>query len=95
MLEMYREALRLRRELRLGEQGEGHGVAFDDAAPAGVLVLDRGEIRIVVNTTSAPVPLAEVTGGAEHEVLLRSVPVGPTGEDRVAADSALWLRRSR
>ncbi|MDN5898988.1 MAG: DUF3459 domain-containing protein, partial [Brachybacterium sp.] len=94
VLELYREALRLRRRLRLGEQGEGHGVVFADAAPVGVLIVDRGDVRIVVNTTSEPVPLAEVTSGVEYEVLLRSVPVGVEGEDlAVAADSTLWLRR--
>src|SRR5690625_6307237 len=93
---MYRAALRLRRRLRLGEQGEGHGVVFDESAPAGVLVLDRGEVRVVVNTTSSPVPLSDVTGGEELEVLLRSVPLGPGGEEQVvAADSAVWLQRGR
>ena len=96
VLEMYRAALRLRRRLRLGEQGEGHGVVFDESAPAGVLVLDRGEVRVVVNTTSSPVPLSDVTGGEELEVLLRSVPLGPGGEEQVvAADSAVWLQRRR
>ncbi|MGO1683616.1 MAG: glycoside hydrolase family 13 protein [Brachybacterium sp.] len=95
VLEMYREALRLRRELRLGEQGETHGVRFEEAAPQGVLIMDRGEIRVVVNTTAAPVALAEVTGGAEYEVLLRSMPVEAGSEEQVAADSALWLQRRR
>src|SRR5699024_4586416 len=86
---------RLRRRLRLGEQGEGHGVVFDESAPAGVLVLDRGEVRVVVNTTSSPVPLSDVTGGAELEALLRSVPLGPGGEEQVvAADSAVMPPRA-
>lgn len=95
VLEMYREALRLRRELRLGVQGETHGVRFEEAAPQGVLIMDRGEIRVVVNTTAAPVALAEVTGGAEYEVLLRSMPVEAGNEEQVAADSVLWLQRRR
>src|SRR5699024_950249 len=90
---MYRAALRLRRRLRLGEQGEGHGVVFDESAPAGVLVLDRGEVRVVVNTTSSPVPLSDVTGGEELEVMPRSVPLGPRGEEQAAG--ACWLQRSR
>src|SRR5690625_7634260 len=93
---MYRAALRLRRRLRLGEQGEGHGVVFDESAPAGVLVLDRGEVREVVNTTSSPVPLSDVTGGDALEVLLRSVPAGPGGEEQGGAGrSATWPRRTR
>ena len=96
VLELYRETLRLRRELRLGELGDGSGVRFEDSAPEGVLILDRGDVRVVVNTTSVPVPLAEVSGASDAEVLLRSIPVGTDGGERsVAADSALWLRRSR
>ena len=95
MLELYRRALRLRRELRLGEHGEGPGVVFEDSAPEGVLVLDHGEVRVVVNTSGSPVDLAEVTGGAGAQVLLRSVPAAAGAEPSVAADSAVWLRLPR
>ena len=80
MLELYRRALRLRRELRLGEHDEGTEVVFEESAPAGVLVLDHGAVRVVVNTSSSPIDLTDVTGGAGAEVLLRSAPVGTEGE---------------
>ncbi|MGO2047905.1 MAG: alpha-amylase family glycosyl hydrolase, partial [Brachybacterium tyrofermentans] len=95
VLEMYRSALHLRRKLQLGVQSEAAGVVFAQTAPDGVLVLDRGDLRVVVNTTSAPVPLAEVTDDQGYEVLLRSVPTGPDGAEQVAADSALWMRLTR
>ncbi|MGO2605971.1 MAG: glycoside hydrolase family 13 protein [Brachybacterium tyrofermentans] len=95
VLEMYRSALHLRPKLQLGVQSEAAGVVFAQTAPDGVLVLDRGDLRVVVNTTSAPVPLAEVTDDQGYEVLLRSVPTGPDGAEQVAADSALWMRLTR
>ena len=95
VLELYREALRLRRELRLGEHGDGPGVVFDHSAPEGVLVLDHGDVRVVVNTRPAPVALADVTGGASAQVLLRSIPATTGTEPSVAADSAVWLRLCR
>ncbi|EWS79918.1 glycoside hydrolase family 13 protein [Brachybacterium phenoliresistens] len=99
-LEMYRAALRLRKELRLGLPGEGLTFAAD--VPEGVLAIDHAGIRVVVNTTGADIPVADVAGrgagdgaGAaadgDAEVLIASVPSAP---GVVPADAAVWLRRA-
>lgn len=97
-LEMYRAALRLRRELRLGLPGEGLVFAAD--VPEGVLAIDHAGIRVVVNTTNSDIPVAEVAGrgvGAGGtadggaEVVIASVPSAP---GVVPADAAVWLRRA-
>lgn len=97
-LEMYRAALRLRRELRLGLPGEG--LVFATDVPEGVLAIDHAGIRVVVNTTGSDIPVAEVAGrgvGAGGtadggaEVLIASVPSAP---GVVPADAAVWLRRA-
>ncbi len=77
-LSLYREALRLRRELQTGE-----ALAWDEA-PASVLSFTRpGGWRTVTNFGDEPVPLP---GG---EVLLASAPLTPEG---LPAATTVWLR---
>ncbi|APU40029.1 glycoside hydrolase family 13 protein [Streptomyces sp. TN58] len=79
-LELYRAALRLRRERP--DLGEGESVDWQDA-PAGVLVFRRGDFLCAANTTGTAVRFP-VTG----EVLLSS---GATVEDGVLpADTTVW-----
>ncbi|QKW22983.1 glycoside hydrolase family 13 protein [Kitasatospora sp. NA04385] len=61
MLTLYREAIRLRRELR----GD---FAWLPAAPEGVLAFRRGDVRCLVNLSASPLPL-------DGEVLLASGPL--------------------
>lgn len=74
---MYHDALRLRRELGLGE-GELTWVDADEH----VVAFDNGEVRALVNVAGAPVPLP---GG---EVLLASTEL--SGE--LPTDATVWLR---
>ncbi|MDX6761748.1 MULTISPECIES: glycoside hydrolase family 13 protein [Streptomyces] len=79
-LELYRTALRLRREHP--DLGAGESVDWQEA-PEGVLVLRRGDFLCTANTTGTAVRLP-VTG----EVLLSS---GDTVEDGVLpADTTVW-----
>ena len=89
-LELYREALRLRRELRLGAHRADDEVAFIDDVPAGVLAVQHGPVTVVVNTTEQPVALSALPEAATGTVLLASAPL--EGE-AIAADSAVWLGR--
>ena len=75
---MYHDALRLRRELGLGE-GELTWVEADEH----VVAFDNGEVRVLVNVAGAPVPLPE------GEVLLASTEL--SGE--LPTDAAVWLHR--
>lgn len=86
-LEMYRTALHLRRELRLGEHADG--VAFVEDAPEGVLALLHGGVLVAVNTTDADVPLAELPGAAGLGVIAAS---GPVDADVIPAETTVWLR---
>ncbi|WP_431781861.1 glycoside hydrolase family 13 protein [Streptomyces chumphonensis] len=80
-LELYRTALRIRREH--ADLGAGDAVTWLDA-PAGVLAFRRGAFVCTVNTTTAPVTLAEIPG----RVLLAS---GPYADDGVLpGDTTLW-----
>jgi alpha-glucosidase len=95
MLTLYREALRLRRELP--ELGDGPLEWWDDAVPGAsdVLAFRRGAgFACVVNTGDIAVPLP-----AGASVLLSSAPLEnapPAGDAvrRVAlpGDSTAWLR---
>lgn len=87
-LEMYRDALRLRRELGLG-RGD---LVWDDAlspaqTPEQALGLVRGDVRVLVNFDGPELPLP-----AGADVLLAS---GPLGEDgSVPHDTTVWFRQA-
>ena len=83
MLELYRSALRLRRE-HPGFRSDG--MTWLDA-PEGVLRFRRGDgLEVVVNLTAEAVPL----GPDGRRVLLASVPLDGEG-DRLPGDAAAWL----
>ncbi|MFD3781269.1 DUF3459 domain-containing protein, partial [Streptomyces sp. NPDC058612] len=79
-LELYRAALRIRRER--AELGAGDAVEWLEA-PAGVLAFRRGAFVCAVNTTGAPVRLP-----APGAVLLASA--APGDPDVLPGDSAVW-----
>ena len=79
-LEMYRTALRTRRERRLGRGSIEWG-----EAPEGVLVLRNADTVIALNTTDAPVALP-VAG----RVLVHSAAF-PAPEGVLAPSTCLWL----
>ncbi|MDX3075306.1 glycoside hydrolase family 13 protein [Streptomyces sp. NPDC088354] len=82
-LELYRAALRLRRELP--GLGAGESVHWQDA-PEGVLVFRRPGFACTVNTTGAPVTLP-----APGAVLLSSAPVEVTADGVVLpSDTTVW-----
>ncbi|MFF3563201.1 glycoside hydrolase family 13 protein [Streptomyces sp. NPDC002574] len=82
-LELYRAALRLRRELP--GLGAGESVHWQDA-PQGVLVFRRPGFACTVNTTGAPVTLP-----APGTVLLSSAPVEVTADGVVLpSDATVW-----
>ncbi|MFJ4849679.1 MULTISPECIES: glycoside hydrolase family 13 protein [unclassified Streptomyces] len=82
-LELYRAALRLRRELP--GLGAGESVHWQDA-PRGVLVFRRPGFVCTVNTTGAPVTLP-----APGTVLLSSAPVEVTADGAVLpSDTTVW-----
>lgn len=78
-LEMYRKALRLRRELELGK---GLDLTVNDSLGEGVLSLTSGPVTVLVNTTDTDVPLPE------GEVILAST---PEAESVLAANSTVWM----
>ncbi|WP_431946324.1 glycoside hydrolase family 13 protein [Actinacidiphila sp. bgisy167] len=81
-LELYRSALRLRREL----PGLGDGPMRWLDAPEGVLAFSRPGMVCTVNVTSEPVHVP-VPG----RPVLSSEPVSPTGGSvRLPADSCIW-----
>ncbi|EYR61923.1 alpha-amylase [Actinotalea ferrariae CF5-4] len=80
-LELYREALRLRRELRGDESLEW----LHDGEPTTTLHLRRSSgWECVTNFSDAPVPLPA------GEVLLAS---GPLGDGELPGETTVWLRR--
>ncbi|KRV47830.1 alpha-glucosidase [Wenjunlia vitaminophila] len=83
MLELYRTALRVRRE----HPALGDGTLdWDDTAPVGVLSFSREPgFRCVVNLSPRAVELP-----SHHEVLLTS---GPLEDGRLPSDTAVWLGR--
>lgn len=87
-LEMYREALRLRRALKLGAHGASDRVSFADDAPDGVLVVHHGPVTVVVNTTPDPVTLATLPVDHAAAVLIGSA---PHEAGCVPGDAAVWL----
>ncbi len=83
MLELYRSALRLRRE---HPAFRSDGMTWLDA-PEGVLRFRRGDgLEVVVNLTADAAPLGRVGRG----VLLASVPLDGEG-DLLPGDAAAWL----
>nr|WP_062385663.1 glycoside hydrolase family 13 protein [Demequina iriomotensis] len=78
-LEMYRDALRLRREHGLGT-GVGE-VRWEDS-PEGVLIHSVGGLRVIANVSGAPVPV-------DGEVLVSSAPLV---DGAVPADATVWVR---
>ncbi|MFI6574866.1 alpha-amylase family glycosyl hydrolase [Nocardiopsis sp. NPDC050513] len=85
-LELYRRALRLRREL----EALGDGTMTWVDAPEGVLCFEREPgVRCAVNLGDAPVEVA-----AAGEVLVASGPVEAPSEGRLTlpGDTAVWLR---
>jgi alpha-glucosidase len=78
-LQLYRRAVRARREFRLGEPGP---VEWLDTGDDAVSAFRRGKLVCVVNTGSTPFTAPEGWG----EVVL-----GSDGSGRVAGDSAVWL----
>ncbi len=87
-LELYRAALRLRRDHRLGR---GRIRWLDSTCSAwaperGVLAFDNGPIRVVVNVGSGPVPL-----GPSGPIVCRSGPLAADGS--LPQDTAVWLLR--
>lgn len=80
-LEMYREALRLRRELGLGK---GTDLTINESLGEGILSLTSGPVTVLVNTTENDVELPE--GG---DVIFASHPDAKTV---LAANSTVWLK---
>ena len=82
MLELYRDALRIRR----GEEALGDGAFRWVDAPAGVLAFARGErFLCLANLSQAPVELPP-----HDRVLLRS---GALTGDHLPPETTVWLRR--
>ncbi len=79
-LEMYREALALRREHRLG-RGR---LAWVANAPAGTLEFDNGDVRVIVNCSAAAVALP-----ADRVVAAQSGPL--TADGMLPINTAVWL----
>jgi alpha-glucosidase len=80
MLELYREALRIRR----ADPALGDGTLHWLDAPTGVLAFARGErFLCAVNLSAAPVELPR-----HDRVLLQS---GPLTDDKLPSDTAVWL----
>ncbi|MEE1928611.1 glycoside hydrolase family 13 protein [Streptomyces sp. TRM 70351] len=82
-LELYRTALRLRREH--ADLGAGDAVEWLDA-PEGVLAFRRGAFTCTVNTTGVPVALPASPG----RVLLASGPYEGDGTDGIPAGTTVW-----
>ncbi|HEY2206403.1 MAG TPA: alpha-amylase family glycosyl hydrolase [Pseudonocardia sp.] len=81
MFELYRAALRLRRE----HPGLGDGSLSWSDAPAGALAFARARgFRCLVNVTADPLPIPDGT-----RTLLASGPLDPEG--RLPRDTAAWL----
>lgn len=85
-LEMYRSALRVRRRYGLGRAGEP--IDFVEEVPEGVLALAHGSVVVIVNTTDAPIDLAELPGRGRATVLVSSSPIE---SNQLPANTAAWL----
>lgn len=90
VLWLYRDALRLRRELpALGDGGDGGGGLRWLDLGDDVVAFDRDPgFTLVLNVGTTPVPLPD------GRVLLSSLPLpGGSGVPRLPGDSAVWLAR--
>jgi alpha-glucosidase len=92
MLWLYRDALRLRRELPALGGGGGSSVTWLELGDDVLAFTRTPGFTCVVNTGSTPVPLPE------GELVLSSVPLGDPGEAAegtrtLPADAAAWLLR--
>ncbi|MFD8630805.1 glycoside hydrolase family 13 protein [Streptomyces sp. NPDC059533] len=83
-LELYRTALRLRRERP--ELGAGEGVEWLEA-PRGVLAFRRGDFVCTANTTAEDVRMPAAPG---TRVLLASTVLSTGDTDVLPADSTVW-----
>ena len=79
-LEMYRSALKLRRELELGK---GLDLTISDSIGEGILSLTSGPVTVLVNTTDSDVELPE------GDVILAST---PEARSVLAANSTVWMK---
>ena len=94
-LNLYRKALRLRRELQTAEDLEwietGRGDVLAFARPNGW--------RVVSNFSTEPYPLAALGADGEGEVVLSSDPSNPESDASepgvVAGESTIWLGAQR
>lgn len=91
ILELYRTAIALRRELKLGAHGKGDSVSFESDVPDGLLVVHHGPVTVLVNTTEESIELAPVIGSAE--VLVESAAPEDREAGYLTADAAIWVRR--
>jgi alpha-glucosidase len=84
VLELYRQALRIR---RTGDEAAGTAMTWQPAAP-GVLAFDRGDgLRCLANLSSVPVALPGTA-----TVLLAS---SPCTDGLLPPDTAVWLRTTQ
>lgn len=90
-LELYRDALRLRRDLGLGAHGNGDAVTFLDGAPDGVLALRHGPVLVIVNTTAHEIDPSTIGAGISQGPVLTS---HDAADGRIAADSTAWFALS-
>lgn len=90
-LEMYRAAMALRKDHGLGRPDAP--VEFLENLPEGLLGIIRGDVVVLVNTSSAELALPADPDGtdlAAAEVLVASFEMKP---GMLPADTAVWLRR--
>jgi alpha-glucosidase len=83
-LSLYREALALRRDFRLGDGG----VQWDDRDDDGIIAFHRGEIQVLANISGAAVPLP---GGS---VILLASDGDRDSSRLVGPDTVVWFTRA-
>lgn len=85
MLSLYREALRLRRDLAALGAGSGRDVTWLDLGDDVVAFRREPGLVCVVNTGPTPVPMPDGT------VLLASIPLDLATSPELPGDAAVWL----